>query len=114
MSSNTIALVIFFGSSLGIGSILIRKFPSLADLSEPDPLKEELNSAVADKKKPKLPSGFSFDSFLEKLLKRVRILSLKTDRKTFSWLQKIKENNQKKKIEQDENYWDEVKKATKK
>ena len=58
--------------------------------------------------------NFSYEIFLQKILTKIRILSLRTDNKTFNWLQKLREKNQKKKIEKEDNYWEEVKKEIKK
>ena len=57
--------------------------------------------------------NFSYEKFLQKFLTKVRILSLKTDNKTSNWLKRLKDNTQRKKITEDDNYWDEIKKATK-
>ena len=58
--------------------------------------------------------SFSYEIFLQKLLSKIRILSLKTDNKTFNWLQKLREKSQKKKNLENDNYWEEIKKSTKK
>jgi hypothetical protein len=113
MSYNAVAFVVFLGSSLGLGGIVLRKLPVISTLPE-----EKAKEKVPGLSLHERISGinpwkkFSGSMFLEKTLKKIRILSLKTDHKTFSWLQKIKENNQKKKIEEDEGYWDEVQRAT--
>ncbi len=115
MSYDALAFIVFLGSSLGLGGIVLRKMPSVAALPE-EAVKERIPGLTLHERISGINpwKGFSSSLFLEKALKKIRILSLKTDYKTFSWLQKIKENNQKKKIEEDEGYWDEVKRATRK
>lgn len=117
MSCSLIALVIFFASFLGLGTIVVHKVPVLVTLPE----REEKRREVSERNHftSKLHNANPLESsssklFLQKLLKKIRILSLKTDNKMFDWLQKLKEDTQRKKIREDEEYWDEVKKATKK
>ncbi|MEM4188766.1 MAG: hypothetical protein QXN56_06465 [Candidatus Hadarchaeum sp.] len=49
---------------------------------------------------------------MQKILTKIRILSLKTDNKIFNWLQKLREDYKKKKIKKIENekFWEEIKK----
>lgn len=114
MNYKLVAEVIFIGSSIGLGGIIFNKIPVLSALSEKE--------IKAGDKKPKLTERLrkieffrklSYENFLKKALTKVRILSLKTDNKTSSWLKELKDNSQRKKITEDDNYWDEVKKATK-
>ena len=49
---------------------------------------------------------------LQKVVSKARVLSLKADSKTFSWLKALREKNQQKKLD-DENYWDDIKNSTK-
>jgi hypothetical protein len=45
-------------------------------------------------------------------LKKIRLFFLRTDDKIFGWTQKLKENEQKEKIEKEGDYWDKIKKNT--
>ncbi len=117
MSYKTIAEVILLTSSFGLGGIVIRKIPALANLPEVDIKKEEENLVLGLKKiirRLNPFTNFSYEPLLQKVLTKIRILSLKTDSKTFNWLQQLKEDAQKKKIRQDPNYWKEIKKEAKK
>lgn len=109
-----IALIILIGSFSGIAIILFRKIPILSTLPEfdiqPETATSKLTKRIRDIKPLK---DFSYEVFLQRMLTKVRILSLRTDKKTFVWLQKLRENAQKKKISENDNYWQEVKKATK-
>jgi hypothetical protein len=109
-------LIIFFSSGLGLGSIILRKIPNLNSLAEVD-FKSEgpgiISRLKAKAKETRFFKNFSYETFLQKILTRIRILSLKTDNKTFSWLQKLREKAQKKKERENDNYWEEVQKATK-
>jgi len=118
MSFELTALTIFFGSFLGIAAFAFRKIPVLVELPEvreekikwkelPLKLKEKVNGLSPVK-------SFSFEIFLQKLLSRIRILTLKTDNKTSNWLQGSRERSKKKKFLENDNYWEEIKKSTKK
>jgi len=110
-----IAIITLFSSLIGMGVILFRKIPVLLTLPEILPQKESFFSKLKKRLKKLNPfRNFSYEIFLQKILTKIRILSLKTDNKTFNWLQKLREKYQKKKIEKKDNYWEEVKKEIKK
>jgi len=120
MSYETAAIITLFGSFIGIGVILIRKIPILVEL--PEAVAKPLLGDFWLKHKEKIKNifrskSFSFETFLQKILSKIRVLSLRIDNKTFNWLQKLRERSQKKKFEggrKDDNYWEEIKKSTKK
>ena len=114
MSYKLAAEIIFIGSFIGLVGMVFRKIPVLSELSEKE-IKGKGNKVKLAERLEKINvfRKVSYENFLKKLLTKVRILSLKTDNKTSGWLKKIKDNNQRKKIMEDDNYWDEVKKATK-
>ena len=115
MNFELAALIILFGSLLGMGAIIVRKIPVLVGLPEVikkpsgEPFWLKLNRKI--KNIPGFKS-FSYEIFLQKLLSKIRILSLKTDNKTFNWLQKLREKSKRKKIKENDNYWEELKKST--
>lgn len=117
MNFELIAGIILFGSLLGTGVIILRKIPVLVNLPEvlPQIEKEKLFLRLKTKIKeiPGLKS-FSQEVFLQKILSKIRILSLKSENKTGSWLQKLREKSQKNKFQENDNYWEEIKKSTKK
>ena len=108
-----IALITLFLSLGGIGIIVWRKIPVLVKLPEVLPEKNESFGLKLKKKFQKFNffKNFSFEIFLQKLISKIRILTLKGDNLTFNWLQKLKERMKKKKLEND-NYWEELKKST--
>ncbi len=115
MNSELIAGIILFGSLLGMGAIILRKIPALVELPEVikkpsrQPFWPELKRKI--KNTPGLKS-FSYEIFLQKLLSRIRILSLKSENKTGSWLQRLREKSKKNKFQENDNYWEEIKKST--
>ncbi|MCX6759606.1 MAG: hypothetical protein NT012_03530 [Candidatus Nealsonbacteria bacterium] len=109
-----IATIIFFTSLVAIAMIVFRKIPVLLGLPETVPSQFDWKELLI-KIKNLLPfRNFSFEIFLQKILSKIRILTLKTDNKTSSWLQKLREKSQRKKFGEDDNYWEKVKKSTKK
>lgn len=108
-----IALVVFIGSLIGIVIIVLQKIPVLLELPETSPTPFNWKELLI-KIKNLLPlRDFSFEIFLQKILSKIRILTLKTDSKTSNWLQKLRERTQKKKFGENDNYWEKVKKSTK-
>jgi len=115
MSFELIAKIIFAGSILGLAGIILRKIPVLITFPEITLEEESLSLRLKRKIKEINPlKNFSYEIFLQKTLTKIRILILKTDNKTFNWLQKLREKNQKKKIEKEDNYWEEIQKSTRK
>ena len=106
--------IILFISLIGMGAIVWRKIPFLIELPEVLPEKGEPFSSKLKKKIKEfnLFKNFSYGVFLQKLISRIRILTLKIDSQTFNWLQKLREKMRKKKLEND-NYWEELKKTKK-
>ena len=119
MSYELIATIILFGSLLGMVVILFRKIPVLVELPEVSPRKKRqkapgfFQKGIEKIKKSGPFKSFSYEIFLQKILSKVRILSLKTENRTFSWLQKLREKSKRKKIKENDNYWEELKKSTK-
>lgn len=117
MNSELIAGIILFSSLLGMGVIILRKIPVLVNLLEVLPQREKGKLFLRLKTKIKETPGFksfSYEIFLQKLLSRIRILTLKTDNKTSGWLQRLREKSKKNKFQENDNYWEEIKKSTKK
>lgn len=111
-----IATIILVGSLLGMAVILFRKIPALAEL--PEVSAERFNwkgTFLGLKEKLKILNpfkSFSSEIFLQKILSKIRILTLRTENKTANWLQKLREKALKKKNLENDNYWEELKKPT--
>ena len=106
-----IFFVILVLSLAGIGVILFRSIPDLVKLSEP---KVDFKKAMALKIKEKartipVVNKFSYELYLQKILSRVRVLTLKTDHKTSGWLEKLRQK--KNQENNNDKYWEELKKA---
>lgn len=108
-----IAIMILLGSVVGMGLIVYRKMPVLAELPEAIEKPGEhfwlrLRNKIT---KPFIFKPFSFETFLQKILSKIRILTMRIENKVGNSLQKLREDSQKKKLGND-NYWQELKKST--
>ena len=108
-----IALIIFILSLAGIGIILYGKISLLLELPETSPPQFDLKNILLKIKTTTPLKGFSGDIILQRILSKIRILTLKTDSQTFNWLQKLRQRAQKKKFGENDHYWQEIKKSTK-
>ena len=108
-----ISIVILFLSLAGMAVILLRKMTVLGKLPERDFAFG--NSLVCGlrgglKKMPVI-KGFSYELYLQKVLSKIRVLTLKTENKTGSWLERLRQKNCKKNHTNNDGYWDTLKKA---
>src|SRR4030042_2364858 len=106
-----IVSIILIVSFSGMLVIFLRKVPVLISLPQKNKSpKKDLFFKLKEKiLRIRSFRSFSFESFLEKFLSKIRILTLKTDRKTSCWLQQLRENNRKKKERENDNYWQDLK-----
>jgi len=110
-----IAIIILLACLLGMGLLAFRKIPLLLELPEvlETPEKEKLTFRLRKKiQEMDFFRDFSYEIFLQKILSKIRILTLKTDNKASLWLQKLREKSKKKKINENDNYWEEIRKST--
>ena len=120
-----ILTIILIGSLAGIGVIMAKKLPVLSNLpavsSEPQasttPSAVKLWLANRAKNMPLLGNwfkDFSYQMFLQKLLSKIRVMTLKLENKTGNYLAKLREQ-EKQKIEEaaSDNYWNDLKKIIK-
>lgn len=110
-----IAQFVLFVSLIGIGMILFRKIPVLIELSETFGKPETENFILKLKRKIKNTSAltsFSFEVFLQKILSRIKILSLRVENRSDTLLQRLRKNSQKKKLEETDSYWEKLKKPS--
>ncbi len=113
MKSEIISGIILFISLVGLGVIVFRKIPILAELPETSPSHFSWRNFLLKMKNLTPFKEFSTELFLQKILSKIRILTLKTDNKTSNWLQRLRERARKKKFGEGDKYWEEVKKTTK-
>ncbi len=105
-----IAIFIFVCSLLGMVVIIWRKIPVLAGLPEVFVQTEKEKFSLKEKIKKINPFKSSFfEVFFQKVLSKIRILTLKVENKTDKYLQRLREKAQKKKKLEKDNYWQELK-----
>jgi hypothetical protein len=107
-----IATFILIISIFNMGIILIRKIPILAELPETKTPLFPKSVFLKLKNKVKIFSSrkFSSEIILQKILSKIRILTLKTENKTSKWLEKLRQKSIKKKSNFKEDYWEKLKK----
>ena len=108
-----IFVITLFISLLGMLAILFRKIPALVSLPA-DPLftRESLFPELKNRAQA-LPvvGDFSFVGFLQKILLKLRILILKAENQTTSWQGKLRKESQDDSEKENDNYWEELRKA---
>ena len=109
-----IALIVLSVSLVGLLIMAFRKIPQLLQLPETGSLVLDWKKLPGKARGLPFIKNFSLDLLLQKILSRVRILTLKTEHRTSSLLQKLREDSKRKKFGEDNNYWEEIKKLTKK
>ena len=108
-----VSLIIFAVSFTVLAVIVFGKIPSLVQLPETVPSQIDWQGFLSRVKTLNIFKDFSFEILLQKILSKVRVLTLKTDNKTSGWLQRLREKSQKKKFAEDDDYWEKVRKSTK-
>ncbi|MDD4531401.1 MAG: hypothetical protein PHH21_01705 [Candidatus Pacebacteria bacterium] len=114
MSFDLIALIILVLSFSGLTALVLRKVPEVKAMPEPELFKKELRKKIKDKTKEVLKErSNNLESFLHKLLSRIRILSLKVDKKVSDWIVKLRTRSVERTKGLD-TYWKEIKASVKK
>lgn len=107
-----IATIILFIGLIGMGVIIIRKIPVLVALST----QEIRGPGALEKLKEKIRNNGALESLsgevlLQKILSKIRILTLRTDKKTNTWLTKLHQRSLKKKNKFSGDYWKKLRKG---
>lgn len=107
MSFEIIASIILLFSFLGLSVLVLRKVPELKEMPEPEVvlIKKELRKKIKEKTKEvwKENAGI-LESMLHKFLSKVRIMSLKVDKKVSEWIAKLR-NRSLERTKDLDNYW---------
>jgi len=116
MKFEHIAQIILIFSFLGMAVLVFRKIPTLVESSD-IPAKREpgVNFLKGLKERIKNSRHFKADFFeilLQRILSKIRILSLKIENKMADWLKRLRDRSQEKKIKKEDNFWEELKKST--
>lgn len=114
MNFEIIALIIAIASFLILALFVFKKIPKIKEAPEVEAifLKKELKEKIKIKTKEATKESANFlEALLHKFLSKVRILSLRMDKKLSDWIVKLRERSKKKKIDL---YWSEIKESIKK
>ena len=113
--AESLAIIILVLSFLGMAMIFWRKLPVLVTLEkEPKFSQRNFISKIKTRFSNFHPfQNFSYDTFLQKILSKIRVLALKVEHKTTNLLQNMREKAKRKKETEGDNYWQALKKITK-
>jgi len=100
-------------SLIGLGVILLRRLPDLAKVPEPSGDLQKVVILKIRERARTLPvlRSFSYEVYLQRVLSRVHVLTLKTDSKTSGWLERLRRKQGKNNGANNNKYWEELKKA---
>jgi hypothetical protein len=107
-----IATFVFILSLSGVLIIAYQKIPLLVNLPISAGKESEQSWLLKIKNRIRNISfvkNFSYDIFLQKILSRVKVLTLRADNKTSNWLQDLRAKYKKKKVLAEDHYWDKMK-----
>jgi len=107
-----IALIVLILSLFGLGFIILRKIPLLLELPETTSSESGFKLLFQKIKNLNPLKEFSGELFLQKILSKIRVLTLKTDSKTSNWLRRLREKSLRKKNGEKDDYWQEIKDST--
>ena len=116
MNFDIIVLIVSIVSFLCLSVLIFKKIPELKAMPEPEAifLKKELKKKIKERTKEVIKErSNSFEATLHKLLSKIRILSLKTDKKMSDWIIKLRERSVDR-TKNFDNYWKEIKASVKK
>ncbi len=109
------AFFILIVSFAGLVFLISRKLPALADLPEAPAMPASRENLIDIKEGKPFSKNISLNNVLQRFLARIRILILKTDNKTSTWLTRLREKSRhKNQAAEEDNYWQEIKKSAKK
>jgi len=109
-----IFLTTFSIGVLGMGIIIYRKLPELVILPEKSFSPLSFKEFVSELRESKPDRVISIELVLQKVLAKVRIIILKSDNKTSNWLQSSRQRSEKNRFGENDTYWKDVKKMTRK
>lgn len=107
---NIIALIIFFISILGICIIIASKVPILATL----PLQTNKKSKIVERLRERVKNNgtlkkISVEILLQKILSKIRILTLRAESQISHWLSRLRKKSVEKKNNFSDDYWKKLK-----
>jgi hypothetical protein len=116
MNFDIIALVVLIVSFFSLSFLIFKKIPALKAMPEPEAifLKKELKKKIREKTKEVIKErSTSLEATLHKVLSKIRIFSLKIDKKMSDWITKLRERSLERTKGLD-SYWKEIKASVKK
>jgi len=116
MNFELIPLIVLILSFLGLIFLILKKVPELKQMPEPELsfLKKDLRKRIKDKTKEVLKENSNtLEGVLHKLLSKIRILSLRVDKRVSDWIIKLRSRSLERTKDLD-NYWKGIRSSVKK
>jgi hypothetical protein len=116
MNFELIPLIVLIFSFLGLIFLILRKVPELKQMPEPELLflKKDLRKRIKDKTKEVLKENSNtLEGVLHKLLSKIRILSLRVDKRVSDWIIKLR-NRSLERTKDLDTYWKGIRSSVKK
>jgi len=116
MNFELIPLIVLILSFLGLIFLILKKVPELKQMPEPELsfLKKDLRKRIKDKTKEVLKENSNtLEGVLHKLLSKIRILSLRVDKRVSDWIIKLR-NRSLERTKGLDNYWKGIRSSVKK
>ncbi len=105
----TIAIIIFWVSLVGLTTMILIKIPFLANLKIDSKEGEKNNKGIKDRIVAISPfKGSPYRRFLEKSLRRFRIMTLKLENGTSRWIEKLRAGSKDSKSKFSDNFWSKI------
>jgi len=117
MSFELIASITAILSFIGLAIIILKAVPQLKEMPEPEFvfIRKDLRKKIRDKTKEVLKENSNnLESVLHKILSRIRIVSLRVDKRVSDWILKLRSRSLERTKEGLDNYWKEIKASVKK
>ena len=105
-----LTITTLFVGLIGMGVIVVRKIPVLAELSPQETRSSSLKGLKKKIQNNKALKKFFGELLLQKVLSKVKVLTLKTESRTSSWLINSRRRSFKKRGKFTGDYWKEVRK----
>ena len=118
MKFESILQIILFASSIGLVGIIFKKISVLRNLPDnyfqtSEKKQEFVLRLKTGIKKHNPLKKLSYETVLEKILTGINMVSLKVGNKASGSLQELRQSTKERKLRENDNYWEEIKKSTK-
>jgi hypothetical protein len=118
MKFESIIQIILIGSSIGLGGIIFKKIPVLRTLTDKSSQDFEKKQKISLKLKTGIKKlnplkGLSYEILLQNILTNIKEFSSRLEHRISNLLQELRRSTEERRVRENDNYWEEIKEATK-